>query len=83
MREYFRVPNKVFTLGLTHYELVVLMYLFRCSNNSVAFPSYSTISRCCKIGRRATINAIKSLEQRNFIKVDRQVRKVNHYLVEN
>jgi len=81
MKEYFKVPNKVFNLKLTLSELVILIYIYRCSNNSKAFPSYTTIAENCHISRRTAIRVILSLESKNIIKIDRTNRKVNHYLV--
>ena len=81
MKGYFRVPNSVFNLKLTRIELVALIYLYRCSNNSDAFPSHSTIAKNCKMSDRSVARVIKTLESKGLIKVQRHHRKVNHYSV--
>jgi len=81
MKEYFKVSNRVFNLKLTLSELVILIYIYRCSNNSKAFPSYSTIAKNCHISRRTAIRVILSLESKNIIQIDRTNRKANRYLV--
>ena len=81
MNNYFRTPNRVFDLNLTSSEKLVLVYLCRCSNNAVAFPSYSTIANKCSINKRTAIRAIKTLEDKRLIMVIREYNKPNQYIV--
>lgn len=76
-KNYFKVPNDVFTAGLNKYELLVLIYLCRCQNNKeFAFPSYETIAKCCCISRRKAITTVKNLVHRGFLL--KQVRPSNY-----
>lgn len=65
---YFQVPNKIFEVGLTNYELVTYMYLARCGNHgSTAFPSYNTIANKCGMSRRKAIDTVKSLIEKKLL----------------
>jgi len=81
MREYFRTHNRVFQHNITSSELLVLIYLYRCQNKGIAFPSYTTIARNCHISQRTAITAIKGLEKKGIISVERQGRKSNRYAI--
>lgn len=81
MKEYFRVPNSVFSLNLTSCELLVLVYIYRCINNSEAHPSYSTIAGCCHINRRTAIRTLSILESKGKVIIEHHSRKSNTYLV--
>lgn len=81
MDNYFRVPNEVFTLGLSASELIVLVYLYRCHNNrDDCWPSYPDIAAKCRIDRHTAIRAINRLAGMGIITKDRQGRK-NHYKI--
>jgi len=83
MDNYFRVPNELFSLGLSASELIVLMYLYRCHNNNEdCWPSYVDIASKCKITRRSAINVISNLENKGLISKERQGRK-NHYKIKS
>ena len=70
---YFQVPNTIFCVNLTKYELLALVYLCRCNNNGkTAFPSYKTIAKNCSISRNKAIDAIRSLERKELIRVTRR-----------
>ncbi len=67
--------GKVRTLNA--YELIILSYLFRCTNNKkTAFPSYNTIARCCGMSRRTAIKSVKNLFENNYI--IKKTRGYNH-----
>jgi len=85
---YFQVPNAVFDLGLSVFELAVFCYLARCANNGkVAFPSYNTIARCCGLSRRSAISAVQSLIAKGLL--EKEVKRgllgytSNNYRVSN
>lgn len=53
---------------LNAYELIILNYLFRCTNNKKsAFPSYKTIARCCGMGKSTAVKSIKNLSENGYI----------------
>ena len=81
MKGYFIAPNNVFNLEVTMFELVTLLFLYRCQNNSEAFPSLKAISKNCKMSYSSVVRTIKSLETKSFIEVERHHRKANRYRV--
>ncbi|MDZ4133635.1 MAG: helix-turn-helix domain-containing protein, partial [Dethiobacteria bacterium] len=65
---YFQVPNDVFEIRLTTSELIVYIYLFRCSNQGkTAFPSYETIGKKTGLSRRSAIYTVKKLVNRGVV----------------
>ena len=64
---YFQVANDIFEIGLSNNEILVYIYLARCSNNSTAFPSYKTIGEKTGISRDTAIRVMKKLENKNLI----------------
>jgi len=90
LKGYFQVDNDIFdndTLGLSWCAKLVYIYLSRCSNQgATAFPSYKTIANRCGMGKRSAIKAVKILEERRFLKVERSKdsrikHNPNHYKV--
>ena len=81
---YFQVDNNIFdnnTLALSLHEKMVYIYLSRCGNQgAMAFPSYNTIAKKCGMCKRSALNAVKGLEQREFIKVERCKESANKNL---
>jgi len=75
LKGYFQVDNDIFdndTLGLNWCAKMVYIYLSRCSNQgATAFPSYKTIARKCNMSKGSAIKAVKVLETRHFLKVER------------
>ena len=65
---YYRLPHRIFGLGLTPIQFTVYSYLVSCiGQNAVCWPSYKTISEACGISRNATIQAIDILIQKRLI----------------
>ena len=65
---YYRMPHRIFQLGLTPIPFTVYSYLVSCTGqNSVCWPSYKTISKACGISRNAAIQAIDALVQKRLI----------------
>ena len=69
--KYFKVPNQVFDLNLTPIEFCVLCCLLKCRNSVTGkcFPSYSKISSECHIARSSVAKAVKSLQEKQILKV--------------
>ena len=78
---WFKTPNRIFQQNLSTSEKLVFVYLCRCGNNAIAFPSYETIGKMCSISRRSAIRAIKALEKNGFIKVQSIYGKSNIYTI--
>ena len=90
LKGYFQVDNDIFdndALGLSWCDKLVYIYLSRCSNQgATAFPSYKTTARKCGMGKGSAITAVKILEKRRFIEVERSKdscikHNPNHYMV--
>jgi len=81
MKNYFRVPNEIFNKPLTTTEKMVLIYIYRCTNNKVFSPSYTTIADKCSITRRSAIRIINSLIEKGEIIKDKKHREFNTYMV--
>ena len=65
---YYRMPHRIFELGLTPIQFTVYSYLVSCTGqNSVCWPSYKTISEACGISRNAAIQAIEFLIQKRLV----------------
>ena len=45
IKDYFPLPNEIFSLGLCDGEIAVYVYLLRCENRVThqCYPSYNTI----------------------------------------
>lgn len=81
---HFRVPNSVFDnherIDMNIYEMMIFIYLCRCSNNGAkAYPGYGRIAKCCKMSRRQAINAISGLEKKGYIKVKRRANSMGDH----
>lgn len=64
---YFQVPNEIFEIGLSNNEILIYIYLARCSNNSTAFPSYKTIGEKTGVSRDTAMRVMKKLENKRLI----------------
>ena len=65
---YYRMPHRIFELGLTPIQFTVYSYLVSClGQRDVCWPSYKTIAKVCGISRNAAIQAIESLIQKRLI----------------
>ncbi|WP_221639562.1 conserved phage C-terminal domain-containing protein [Listeria booriae] len=68
VNSFFQVPNAIYDHGdLDVYELAVIQYLFRLSNNKTSFPSFGTIASKVKCSRRKAINVIDSLIFKDYL----------------
>lgn len=53
LRNYFPLPNEIFTLGLSAGEIAVYAYLMRCEDRKTnqCHPSYATIGKAVGMSR--------------------------------
>ena len=64
----YRMPHRIFELGLTPIQFTVYSYLVSCTGqNAICWPSYKTIAKACGISRNAAIQAIDALIQKRLI----------------
>ncbi|MGO4548053.1 helix-turn-helix domain-containing protein [Paenibacillus sp. 2TAB23] len=78
-RNFFTLPNNIFEVGLTPFQLAVYSYISRCGNNSeAAFPSFSKIAEKTNMGERKAKDVVKELVALGLlIKQRRQSEKGN------
>jgi DNA-binding IclR family transcriptional regulator len=62
---FFMIPNYVFDLGLSPYEIAVLTYLQRLAPNP--YPSITTISARCRVSVSKVKTTLKSLAEKELI----------------
>lgn len=80
---YFQVPDLVFDLDLTANEKLVLIYFMRrADRRGRSFPSVERICRDCGFGAQNTARkAVKGLEQRGLLRVERKASRSNQFYV--
>ena len=70
---YFKIPNRIFGLGLKANELVVLTYLssiHKVENQDYAVAKYEAIAQACGYASSDSAQSvIRSLEQKGFISI--------------
>lgn len=69
VRNYFMVPNEVFSLGLNSSELSIYGYLLRCEDRRTyqCHPSYRTIGRAVDLSENTVRKYVCSLEDKGLI----------------
>jgi hypothetical protein len=68
-KRYFKVPNDIFTTGLTKYELLVFVYLLHLQNDKqITFPGYENIAKCCAINRGKARKIVNGLIEKDIIR---------------
>ncbi|WP_246310939.1 helix-turn-helix domain-containing protein [Paenibacillus xylanilyticus] len=56
---FFMAPNEIFDdIDTKTHEKLVYLYLCRCANNAVAFPSFQKIADKCSMSRRKAIDCV-------------------------
>ena len=68
-KDYFMLPNEIFSLGLKPRDLTVLACLIRHKDNEndSCFPSRKLISKECCVDERTVDAALRELEERSLI----------------
>lgn len=69
VKNYFMVPNEVFSLGLNSSELSIYGYLLRCEDRRTfqCHPSYRTIGRAVDLSENTVRKYVCSLEEKGLI----------------
>lgn len=79
---WFALPNRIFEVAQTPYELAVLAYLQRCAGpDGAAWPSYETIAAACRMSPRQVRHVIGELEARGVLQVQRSNGRRSHLYV--
>lgn len=79
---FYKVPSKVYSLGLTSNELLLLIYLISLSGFDFIYPSKKTISDNIGISKRTTDKTIDLLVKRGFISYKKGGKNIsNQYYI--
>ena len=72
-KEFFRLPNKIFDLGLTPIQFTLYSYLVSCAGSkNYCWPSLKNISAKTGIGLTAVQDHLKVLEKRQIIQIGKR-----------
>lgn len=68
-KNYFMVPNEIFSIGLNYREISLYAYLLRCENRETyqCYPSYKTIGRAIGMSENTVAKYVRSLEDKGLI----------------
>lgn len=72
LKNYFPLPNEIFSLGLYSGEISVYAYLMYLEDrkNFKCHPSYKTIGRALKMSRNTVRKYVKGLEEKRLISTE-------------
>ena len=68
-KNYFLVPNEIFSLGLDYREISLYTYLLRCENREPyqCYPSYKTIGKAIGMCENTVAKYVRQLEEKGLI----------------
>lgn len=68
-KNFFMVPNEVFSIGLSYKEISLYTYLLRCENRETyqCYPSYKTIGKSIGMSENTVAKHVRSLEEKGLI----------------
>lgn len=68
-KNYFMVPNEIFSLGLDYREISLYTYLLRCENRETyqCYPSYKTIGKAIGMCENTVAKYVRQLEEKGLI----------------
>jgi len=69
IKNYFPLPNEVFSLGLSTGEIAVYAYLMHCEDRETyqCYPSYKTIGRAVDMSVNTVKKHVAGLEEKGLI----------------
>ena len=74
IKNYFPLPNEIFSLGLSFGEIAVYVYayLMYCEDRQTyqCYPSYKTIGEAIDMSRNTVAKYVKDLEGKQFITIE-------------
>ena len=72
VKHYYPVPNEVFSLGLSSYEISVYNFLLRCEDRVTyqCHPSYRTIGKAVRLSENTVRKYVASLEEKGLIRTE-------------
>ena len=65
-KNYFMVPNEIFSISLDYREISLYIYLLRCENRKTyqCYPSYKTIGHAIGMSENTVRKYVLALEER-------------------
>ena len=68
-KNYFLVPNEIFSIGLDYREISLYSYLLRCENRETyqCYPSYKTIGKAIRMSENTVAKYVRQLEDKGLI----------------
>ncbi len=71
-KNYFPMPNEIFSMGLSAEEIAVYAYLMYRENRKSfqCWPSYNTIGKALKMSRNTVRKYVRQLEDKGFIQTE-------------
>lgn len=69
LRNYFPLPNEIFSLGLNTGEIATYAYLMKCENRETyqCYPSYVTIGEAIGKTKNSVMQYVHGLEEKHLI----------------
>ncbi len=89
IKNYFALPNEIFTLGLKPGEISVYAFLLRCEDRKTfkCYPSFKTIAKALNISKNTVRKYVENLYEKRLIEVEnknifsKDGKKLNGYLL--
>ena len=71
-KNYFMVPNEIFSVGLDYHEISLYTYLLRCENRETyqCWPSYQTIGHAIGMSENTVEKYVRQLEDKGLIRTE-------------
>ena len=72
-KNYFKVPNEVFHIGLSYPEISIYCYLLSIEDRETyqCYPSYKTIGKALGMSENTVSKYVRSLEEKGLIRTER------------
>ena len=69
IKDYFPLPNEIFSLGLSYGEIAVYSYLLYRENRKTftCYPSYKTIGKALDMSRNTVCKYVRALAEKELI----------------
>lgn len=71
-KNYFKVPNEVFHIGLSYPEISIYCYLLSIEDRETyqCYPGYKTIGKALGMSENTVSKYVHSLEEKGFIRTE-------------
>ena len=71
-KNYFKVPNEVFHIGLSYPEIAIYCYLLSIEDRETyqCYPSYKTIGKALGMSENTVSKYVRSLEEKGLIRTE-------------